>query len=80
MMADLMEAALAGDIKRANELHYLLYPLMKTMFAAPNPVPAKKGVELLGRIRDGRPRLPLTAIDEASLAKLKAAMGEAGLL
>lgn len=79
-MADLMEAALAGDIKKANEFHYLLYPLMKTMFAAPSPVPAKKALELLGRIRDGRPRLPLTSIDEASLAKLKAAMGQAGLL
>ena len=79
-MASLMEAAMAGDIKKANELHYRLFPLMKTMFAAPNPVPAKKGVELLGRIRDGRPRLPLTAIDDASLAKLKAAMTEAGLI
>jgi 4-hydroxy-tetrahydrodipicolinate synthase len=79
-MADLMEAALAGDIKRAGELHYLLYPLMKAMFAAPNPVPAKKGAELLGKIRDGKPRLPLTSIDEVSLATLKAAMGKVGLL
>ena len=78
--ASLMEAAMAGEIKKANELHYRLFPLMKTMFAAPNPVPAKKGVELLGRIRDGRPRLPLTAIDDASLAKLKEAMTEAGLI
>jgi 4-hydroxy-tetrahydrodipicolinate synthase len=79
-MADLMEASLAGDIKSANELHYRMYPLMKALFSAPNPVPAKKGVELLGRIRDGRPRLPLASIDEESLTKLKAAMVETGLL
>ncbi len=79
-MSELMEAALEGDIGRANELHYRLFPLMKTMFAAPNPVPAKKAVELLGRVRDGRPRLPLVPIDEASLAKLKAAMEQLGLL
>jgi len=79
-MADLIEAALAGDIKKANILHYRMYPLMKALFAAPNPVPAKKGAELMGRIRDGRPRLPLTSIDDASLTKLKAAMGEVGLL
>jgi 4-hydroxy-tetrahydrodipicolinate synthase len=79
-MSELMEAALEGNIGRANELHYRLFPLMKTMFAAPNPVPAKKAVELMGRIRDGRPRLPLAPIDEASLAKLKAAMEQLGLL
>ncbi len=79
-MSELMEAALEGNIGRANELHYRLFPLMKTMFSAPNPVPAKKGAELLGRIKDGKPRLPLAPIDEDSLAKVKAAMGQLGLL
>ena len=68
-MADLMEAALAGDIEEGQRLHYRMYPLMKALFAAPNPVPAKKGVELLGRIRSGRPRLPLASIDEAEWRK-----------
>jgi 4-hydroxy-tetrahydrodipicolinate synthase len=79
-MADLMEAALLGDIAKANRLHYRLFPLMKALFAAPNPVPAKKGAELLGKIRDGRPRLPLSEIDDASLAKLSGAMKDVGLL
>ncbi len=79
-MADLMEAALAGDIKKANEIHYKLYPLMTSMFSAPNPVPAKKGAELLGKIKDGSARLPLTAIDDKSLATLSAAMKNAGIL
>ena len=79
-MADLMEAALAGDIKKANEIHYSLYPLMTSMFSAPNPVPAKKGAELLGKIKDGLPRLPLTAIDDKSLETLSAAMKNAGIL
>ena len=79
-MADLMEAALAGDLKKANEIHYRLFPLMTAMFCAPNPVPAKKGVELMGKIKDGLPRLPLSAIDNAALASLSAAMKEAGLL
>ncbi len=79
-MADLMEAALAGDIKKANEIHYKLFPLMTSMFVAPNPVPAKKGVELMGKIKDGLPRLPLTEIDEKALGILKAAMKETGVL
>jgi len=79
-MANLMEASLAGDWKKANKLHYRLFPLMNAMFCAPNPVPAKKGVELMGKIKDGLPRLPLSAIDDGALAKLTVAMQEAGLI
>ena len=73
-MAQMMEAALTGDLKKAQDLHYRMYPLMKALFCAPNPVPAKIGVELLGRIRSGLPRLPLASLDEAGVEKLKAAM------
>ncbi|HIP38387.1 MAG TPA: 4-hydroxy-tetrahydrodipicolinate synthase [Desulfocapsa sulfexigens] len=79
-MADLMEAALAGDIKKANEIHYSLYPLMTSMFSAPNPVPAKKGAELLGKIKDGSPRLPMSGIDDKSLEAVTVAMKGAGIL
>jgi len=79
-MADLMEASLAGDLKKANKLHYRLFPLMGAMFCAPNPVPAKKGLELMGKIKDGLPRLPLSAIDDGALAKLTEAMKDAGLI
>jgi len=79
-MADLMEASLAGDLKKANKIHYRLFPLMNAMFCAPNPVPAKKGVELMGKIKDGLPRLPMSAIDDAALAKLTAVMKDAGLI
>jgi len=79
-MANLMEAALSGDIKKANKIHYQLFPLMNAMFCAPNPVPAKKGVELMGKIKNGLPRLPLSAIDDAALAKLTTAMKDAKLI
>lgn len=72
-MADLMEAALTGDIKKANALHYLLFPLMKTMFCSPSPGPAKKALELLGKI-DSYSRLPISPLDDAALAQLKDAM------
>ncbi len=74
MMARLMEAALDGDLVKANELHLKLFPLMKTMFAAPSPSPAKKGLELLGRLADGGCRLPIPPIDDVALDKLKDAM------
>jgi 4-hydroxy-tetrahydrodipicolinate synthase len=79
-MADMMEAALAGDLAGARALHYRMYSLMKALFCAPNPVPAKMGVELLGRIQSGLPRLPLAPLDENCLEKLKAAMGGLALI
>ncbi|MBW1636936.1 MAG: 4-hydroxy-tetrahydrodipicolinate synthase [Deltaproteobacteria bacterium] len=79
-MAQLMEAALSGDLKKANELHYKMYPLMKLMFAAPSPAPAKKGVELMGKIRSGLPRLPIAPLDDGTLAKLKEVMTGMGLI
>ena len=79
-MAELMEVALAGNTARAQELHYQLYPLMKCMFACPSPAPAKKGVQLLGVIKDDTPRLPIMPIDAPTLGKLTAAMNKLGLI
>jgi 4-hydroxy-tetrahydrodipicolinate synthase len=79
-MAAMMEAALAGDVALANSLHYKLFPLMQAMFYDTNPVPAKKGLELMGKIKSGLPRLPLAPMNEAIEAKLQGALNEYGLL
>jgi 4-hydroxy-tetrahydrodipicolinate synthase len=79
-MAKMMVAALAGDLPTARRLHYLMYDMMKLMFAAPSPAPAKKALELMGRIRSGLPRLPLAPVDDATLQRLRSAMKELGLL
>lgn len=79
-MAAMMEAALAGDLKKANELHYRMYDLMKLMFSVPSPAPAKKAVELMGKIKSGLPRLPMVPMDDVNLQKLKAALGNLGLI
>lgn len=72
-MAQLMDASLEGNWDRANELHYALFPLMKTMFCSPSPGPAKKALELLGKI-DGFSRLPIPPLNDSALAQLKDAM------
>ena len=79
-MAQMMEAALAGDLVRANELHYQLFNLMGAMFCYPSPAPAKKALELMGKIRSGEVRLPMTAMDDASVETLKKAMREVNLI
>lgn len=79
-MAQMMDAALAGDLAKAKELHYKLFPLMKAMFYDTNPVPAKKSLELMGKIKSGSPRLPLYPMNDATLARLKAALADYGLI
>ena len=79
-MAEMIEAALEGDLKRANELHYKMYQLMKLMFINPNPVPAKMALEVMGKIQSGLPRLPLAPMNDASLEKLKEGMAALDLI
>jgi 4-hydroxy-tetrahydrodipicolinate synthase len=57
-----------------------MFELMKLMFCAPNPTPAKKALELMGTIRDGQVRLPLAPIDDTSTEKIRAAMKKIDLL
>lgn len=75
-MAEMIEAALKGDYVRAKELHYKLFPLMKCMFGCPSPAPAKKGLELMGKIKSAEVRLPITPVDEPTLETLQAAMAQ----
>ncbi len=79
-MAALMEAALVGDVAEANKIHYKMFPLFQAMFYDTNPVPAKKALELIGKIKSGTPRLPLVEMNKANEEKLKAALVAYGLL
>jgi len=79
-MSDMMEAALAGDLARANELHYKLFPLMQAMFYDTNPVPAKTTLQLMGKIKSADPRLPLCGMSDDNLARLKATLTAYGLI
>jgi 4-hydroxy-tetrahydrodipicolinate synthase len=79
-MAAMMDAALAGDLAKANAIHYKLFALMGTMFCYPNPAPAKKGLHLMGKIAAPEVRLPMTEMDAASLEKLTAEMKTVGLI
>jgi 4-hydroxy-tetrahydrodipicolinate synthase len=57
-MARLIKYFFLGNIKRALELHYQLYPISKAMFIETNPAPIKFAMEYLG-FKAGKTRLPL---------------------
>jgi 4-hydroxy-tetrahydrodipicolinate synthase len=79
-MAAMIEAALKSDVAKAKALHYQLFTLMGAMFCYPSPAPAKKGLELMGKIASGEVRLPMTGMDETSFEWLKKTMTASGLL
>ena len=64
LMVEMYESFSAGDLAHAQDLHYILSPLMRAMFIDTNPIPVKKAVELIG-MAAGPVRLPLDELDAA---------------
>lgn len=79
-MAKMMERAISGDIKGANELHYQMYDAMKLMFSAPSPAPAKKALEMMGMIKSGGTRLPIAPMKEEAIENLRQGLVGLGLV
>jgi 4-hydroxy-tetrahydrodipicolinate synthase len=78
-MHELCMAAIAGDGKRAAELHMKLLPLHRLLFVESNPIPAKWALARMGRC-GGTLRLPLTPMSDALHSALEQALRDAGAL
>ncbi|HWH73259.1 MAG TPA: 4-hydroxy-tetrahydrodipicolinate synthase [Methylibium sp.] len=78
-MHELCKAAVAGDAKRAAEIHLKLLPLHKQLFCEPNPIPVKWALQRLGRC-GGTLRSPLTPLSPAQQPVVEQALRDAGLL
>ena len=78
-VADMVDAFSKGNIKRAQDIHYKLLPLIKAMFIETNPIPVKTAMGLLGMC-ESELRLPLCAMSAGNLEKLKTALRQYGLL
>lgn len=79
-MAQMMETAIAGDITKAQELHYQMYDMMKLMFSVPSPAPAKKALEMMGKIKSGEVRLPIAPMAEKPVENLRQGLVALGLV
>ncbi|MDH4322268.1 MAG: 4-hydroxy-tetrahydrodipicolinate synthase [Desulfobulbaceae bacterium] len=79
-MAQMLDAALAGDFAKARTLHYKLFPLMQAMFYDTNPVPAKATLAMMGKIKSDQVRLPMAGLSDAVRDKLKKAITAYGLI
>lgn len=70
LMADLVAAALANDLKTALQLQLKLQPLHRLLFCESNPIPVKMALFQMGRFTN-EIRPPLTVMTEGNAAKLK---------
>jgi 4-hydroxy-tetrahydrodipicolinate synthase len=78
-MADLAAACLKGDWEKGRELQFRLIPLIRAVFIETNPIPSKAALALMGKCSNEL-RLPLTAMAEGNVKKLRQAMADFGLL
>ena len=78
-MHELCMAALAGDARRASEIHLRLLGLHKHLFTEPNPVPVKWALARMGHC-GGTLRLPLVPLSASAQAALEQALRDAGVL
>ena len=79
-MAEMCDAAFAGDWDTARRIHERWLPLMKANFAGgPNPVPVKAAMSIMGLLSDVL-RAPLLPLDEPNRARLKMVLQTTGAL
>ena len=65
-VVQLVNACLEQDLAKATKLHRKLYPVFKTLFIEPNPVPLKHVMQRSGLIQSGEVRLPLCEMSDAN--------------
>ncbi|WP_299944504.1 4-hydroxy-tetrahydrodipicolinate synthase [uncultured Microbulbifer sp.] len=78
-VAQMCEAALAGDAVTAQAIDQRIQILHKVLFLESNPIPVKWALREMGRI-DGGIRLPLTSLSPQHHATVREALRSAGIL
>lgn len=78
-MAEMWDAARAGDWDRAKRLHYKLRVLNQLLFAEPSPAPTKAALGLLGRCGP-EVRLPLVPATAKLIDELRTELQAQGML
>jgi 4-hydroxy-tetrahydrodipicolinate synthase len=65
LMAELYDTYVIGEISRARDIHYHLWPLFHALFLETNPIPAKTALAMMKKIREEF-RLPLCPMADAN--------------
>lgn len=78
-MAGMIDAFNSGDMLRARELHYKMFPLMSSLFFETNPIPVKAALSMMGKI-EYELRLPLAKMSDANYERLRKVVLDYGLI
>lgn len=78
-VADMIDFFLAGNTKKAEELHKKIFPLVRSLFIETNPIPVKAALEMMSLI-GGEIRMPLTPLSDKAASQLRAEMEKLGLI
>lgn len=76
-VAGMYEAAEAGDLPRARELHYRLHPLVDVIFTETNPAAAKWVLAQRGLLRSACVRPPLAPLTPAGQDRVRPLLAQA---
>lgn len=79
LCAEMQEATLKGDYKKAISIQDRLMPLHHALFVETNPGPIKYAVSLLGHCT-AEARLPMVPVSESTKEMVRSAMVHAGIL
>jgi 4-hydroxy-tetrahydrodipicolinate synthase len=78
-MAQMVQAAMAGDWPTARAINCKYLKLMQAHFCEPSPAPVKAVLALMGRIEE-KLRLPMVPVTTPTRQKLALLLGELGLV
>ena len=70
---EMIDSFINGRVDEAAGIHRHLLPLINALFIVSNPIPVKYALNHIG-FNVGKPRLPLTELDEKSAAIIKATL------
>lgn len=70
-IGQMVKLALANDFAKAAKVHRRLYPMFKTMFIEPNPVPVKYALARAGVIESDEVRAPMCEMSAANTKVLE---------
>ncbi|MBI4352552.1 MAG: 4-hydroxy-tetrahydrodipicolinate synthase [Candidatus Omnitrophica bacterium] len=77
-LSRMIEYFFEGDLEKAKEIHYKMFPLCRALFIETNPIPVKRAMKLLGLCGDEL-RLPLCPMEPNNEKRLAEAMRRYGL-
>lgn len=79
MMADLCNAALEGNFRKAGQMQVQMFQLIQAMFCESNPVPAKTALSLMGFISN-EIRMPLHVLSQEHTEQVRQALSSLKIL